>query len=249
MPKGFLLIVLLTLYTSVVQAQYCNTRQGSRLYYRISGSALSESRTDTIYLAEVTRENEVLAIKQKGDVLIQYSHVPTSTPTTLSYVYKDSITYRVLLDENEQNRLFQSLAAHTYREEANDSIRFVQREYQKKWKRMNTQGSLFIPLHNSCQKGQPIPETESTIRMGRTKLRMQVKGSYEGFESLSTSVGTLHCLKVSYTFKIKMFPFSRTMQATEWYAEGIGMVRRDIFDKKGAHILRFELYKIQPPTE
>lgn len=245
MPRILFLIMLLISCSSVVQAQFCHTRQGSQLYYRISGPSLPAPRTDTILVDEVTRENSILAVRQKGDVLLQYHDVPATSPSTLSYVYKDSTTYRVLLDEYEQNRLFQSLATHTYRDEVSDSIRFVRSEYQKKWKDMHTEGSLYIPLHTSCQKGQPIPETQSTIRMGRMKLRIKASGTYEGFETLTTPIGSLHCLKATYTLKIKMFLFTKTMHATEWYAEGIGMVKRNILDKKGETMLTFELQKIK----
>lgn len=247
MQRILYLILLLISCSSVVRAQFCHTRQGSQLYYKISGTALPEPRTDTILIDKVTEENNILAVRQKGDVLLQYHDVPATSPSTLSYVYKDSTTYRVLLDEYEQNRLFQSLAAHTYREDMSDSIRFTRREYQKKWKDMYTKGSLYIPLHASCPQGQLIPETQSIIRMGRMKLRMKANGTYEGFETLTTPIGTLQCLKVTYTLKIKMFLFTRTMHATEWYAEGIGMVKRNIFDKKGKSILTFELQKIKMP--
>ena len=246
----FKILSLILLFLSTlpdVHAQFCHTRQGSRLYYTISGPALPEPRIETICVEEVTKENNVLVVRQKGDVLLQYNDVPATSPSTLSYVYKDSITYRVLLDEYEQNRLFQALATHTYREEMSDSIRFTRKEYQKKWKDMHTKGSLYIPLHASCQKGQDIPQTQSTIRMGRMKLRMKTSGTYEGTETLTTPIGTLQCLKVTYTLKIKMFLFTRTMHASEWYAEEIGMVKRNIFDRKGERILTFELQKILMP--
>lgn len=247
MQKLFLLILLLTIHTSVTYAQFCHTRQGSQLYYKISGPALPEPRTDTIFVEEVTKENNVLVVRQKGDVLLQYNDVPTTSPSTLSYVYKNHITYRVLLDEYEQNRLFHSLATHTYREEVSDSIRFTRKEYQKKWKDMYTKGSLYIPLHAACRKGDAIPETQSTIRMKGMKLRMKTSGTYEGTETLTTPIGTLQCLKVTYTLKIKMLLSTQTMRASEWYAEGIGMVKRNILNKEGKSILTFELQKIKMP--
>ena len=51
-------------------------------------------------------------------------------------------------------------------------------------------------------------------------------------ENLETTAGTFDCVKISQTINTKMV---MKMQSTsnEWYAEGIGVVRSESFDKKG----------------
>jgi len=70
---------------------------------------------------------------------------------------------------------------------------------------------------------------------GMTTFRMLVEvtdRSVSGRETLETEAGTFDCVKISQSVKTKMI---MKIEATsnEWYAEGVGIVRSESFDKKG----------------
>ncbi len=51
-------------------------------------------------------------------------------------------------------------------------------------------------------------------------------------ENLETPAGTFDCVKISQTIKTKMV-FKMQNTSVEWYAEGVGVVRSETYDKKG----------------
>ena len=51
-------------------------------------------------------------------------------------------------------------------------------------------------------------------------------------ENLETPAGTFDCLKITQTVKTKMV-FKLENTTTEWYAQGVGVVRSETYDKKG----------------
>ena len=55
---------------------------------------------------------------------------------------------------------------------------------------------------------------------------------YEGFEKVTVPAGTFDCLKVSYKIKANVLYLPQTQYITQWYAQGIGLVKEEIANKK-----------------
>jgi hypothetical protein len=65
------------------------------------------------------------------------------------------------------------------------------------------------------------------------------------FEKITTSAGTFDCVKISYDIDTKVMFIKTNNKAVEWYAEGVGMVRSESFDKNGKQIGFNELTAIK----
>lgn len=55
----------------------------------------------------------------------------------------------------------------------------------------------------------------------------------EGTEQIETPAGTFNCLKVTSDFQTKLGFIKAKGSGIEWYADGIGMVRSESYNKKG----------------
>jgi hypothetical protein len=69
----------------------------------------------------------------------------------------------------------------------------------------------------------------SNIRMNVEITDRKVLGK----ETMQTSAGSFPCLILSQRVKSKIMMFNVEATSKEWYAEGVGMVRSESYDKKG----------------
>ena len=68
---------------------------------------------------------------------------------------------------------------------------------------------------------------------GRTNQDDNHPKEYQGFERLKTPAGEFDCIKLTYTMKANMLLFfSETVNITEWYALGIGLVKSEEYENK-----------------
>jgi len=99
------------------------------------------------------------------------------------------------------------------------------------------QEGMVIPADLSV--GQELPDASTTINLGSggmNLMKMKVDMTdrkVEAKETLETPAGTFDCYKMSYTMKTKFSFVKNEMQSTQWYAEDIGMVRSETYNKKG----------------
>ena len=57
--------------------------------------------------------------------------------------------------------------------------------------------------------------------------------AYMGNETISTTAGKFDCVKISYLQRTKIVLKTTTLRVTEWYAEGVGLVKSEAHDTKG----------------
>jgi len=53
-----------------------------------------------------------------------------------------------------------------------------------------------------------------------------------GAEKVKTPAGEFECVKISHTMETKTM-VKKTHTIVEWYAQGIGLVKQETYDKKG----------------
>lgn len=229
MKKIILLIVCLFFFSvPFIKAQYCNTNKGTVLYY--------ETIDTEHHNKEIIDTTCVIDVLDKGDCLaVKYSKSPY-TPvekdeSVLTYIFdKQHTTYMVVIDAKEENERRKMIMSSFYPEERKAD---ADKDFQKSLKVMRADGMIRIPLSADVKKGDEIPACSYVYKIGFLKMSLALNGKYEGFETIDTSAGEFKCLKVGYTVKTKMMLGSDTYHVTEWYAEGVGLVKTIATTNKG----------------
>ncbi len=95
-----------------------------------------------------------------------------------------------------------------------------------------------IELPNNLSVGQTLPDANVNMRMNMGAMSMNMafnmtNRKVEGQESLTTPAGTFDCYVITSDNKAKMMMANTSHSSKMWLAEGIGMIRQDVFNKKG----------------
>ncbi len=233
------LLTLVTMFCVVAaQAQFCNTQKGAMLLYTHSDRKANVVRIDTTRISEVTQQDNKTIVEQisccrkiatKDSIFDEHGE--------MKYVYsQNGTTARIIIDEKWGRETMKMLRTELvyYQKGANvlpDKEEF-ERELDENTER--NKGAILIPLKKDVQEGEPIPEGRYALQMGFMKVSLEVSnGQYHGFERVTLPVGTFDCLKVSYKLRKKILYEPKTQYVTQWYAEGLGLVKEEITDKKG----------------
>lgn len=106
-----------------------------------------------------------------------------------------------------------------------------------------------VELPTTLSVGQELAEASTEVKVSSndiTVLKMNVIQENREVvkqEEITTSAGTFDCYVISYDSTMKMI-VKKTNQVKEWYAKGVGMVRQEIYNKKGKLEAYTELTKI-----
>lgn len=216
----------------IAHAQFCHTDKGTMLVYVNADRETNETRIDTTLISAVR--------VQDGKTFVEQTLCNPKTKdrdsifddnSTIRFVYEaDKGTARILIDEQwgvETLKTLQKELASLQKDQT-----FAPAE-QLDALAKNNQGAITIPLKKDIAEGEKIPSGKFTIRTSFMKADLKIsKGKYEGFEKVSVPAGTFDCLKVSYKMKKRILYLPRTTYVTQWYAEGIGLVKEETADKK-----------------
>ena len=92
--------------------------------------------------------------------------------------------------------------------------------------------SFTIKKHASA--GESIPDRTYSLIFNMLKNEINISGAaYMGEEKVSTTAGKFDCIKISYLKRTKIVLKTETVRVTEWYAEGIGLVKSESYNTKG----------------
>ncbi|WP_034259410.1 TapB family protein [Altibacter lentus] len=94
-----------------------------------------------------------------------------------------------------------------------------------------------IDLPNDLSVGQSLPDADMQMKidMGGINMNMNVAMKDRkviGKENVTTPAGTFDCFVISYTSEMKM-GMNRRGTATQWIAEGVGMVKQEDYNNSG----------------
>lgn len=99
-------------------------------------------------------------------------------------------------------------------------------------------GQVLPDIVNDIKTG---PNTKSVLSMTMDLTNRRVLAP----EIFKTPLGQWTCTRISYTLQTKMM-VTKSYSIIEWYAKGVGLVRRETFDKKGNLESKMELTAFQP---
>lgn len=95
-----------------------------------------------------------------------------------------------------------------------------------------------LAIPQKLETGQELPDARTTIKAGSgginiVNMTVNVTGrKVIGQETVTTPAGTFDCYKLTQTTDVKMM-LGKSFTSIEYYAEGVGVVRSETYDKKG----------------
>lgn len=95
-------------------------------------------------------------------------------------------------------------------------------------------------LPNKLKAGQQLPDSHNEFRVGMngmTIMNMTIdytEQMVEAEEKVTTPAGTFDCFRISHVSNSKTALIKSTMKTVQWFAKGVGIVKTETFDKKGA---------------
>ncbi len=97
--------------------------------------------------------------------------------------------------------------------------------------------ALVFPKELSVGKTLEDASTEIKVSSNDIKLmtiRFDISNrNIEAKETISTSAGTYDCYKLSYEFNSKVAFVKKKYKIIQWIADGVGVVREEMYNKKG----------------
>lgn len=110
---------------------------------------------------------------------------------------------------------------------------------------------LFFP--NDLAVGNDLKDgsTEILVRSSGVKIMTitvdLTNRKVTGQESITTSAGTFDCYKIEYNADIKMGFMKMNYNEIQWIAQGVGVVKSEVYNKKGKLENSSELTKFEKP--
>ncbi|MBU3855511.1 TapB family protein [Bacteroides gallinaceum] len=230
--KKTCLTFAIAFFALAAQAQYCNTEKGTALLYISSDRQANETRIDTTLISAVrTQDRKTLVEQTLCNPKTRGKDSIFDDNSTIKFAYgTDKTTERIIIDENWGVETMQTLQKELAPQEK--GMPFDPEELERT--AGNHKGAITIPLRKDITEGEKIPSGKFTIKASFMKAGLEVsKGRYEGFEKVTVPAGAFNCLKVSYKLRKNILYLPRTVYVTQWYAEGIGLVKEETADKKG----------------
>ena len=115
-------------------------------------------------------------------------------------------------------------------------------------KGITVKGELQMTLSPNMPAGTKLKNNTMRMRMGPMNFVFNLWDiKIAGKETITVPAGTFECLKVTYVQKVNMGGNVVKMDNTDWYAEGIGIVRGENSDKKNGTSTTVVLKSITKP--
>lgn len=95
---------------------------------------------------------------------------------------------------------------------------------------------LVIP--GELEVGQELPDASTNIKAGAKGINIVdmtvhiTERKVVGQETITTPAGTFDCYKLTQTTDVKML-MGKSFSSVDYYAEGVGVVRSETYDRKG----------------
>ncbi len=95
-----------------------------------------------------------------------------------------------------------------------------------------------LEVPEKLEVGMELPDASTNIRAGSggiSIINMTVNitdRKVEGMETITTDAGTFDCYRLTQTTEVQLMG-KRSFKSVDYFAEGIGMVRSESYDRKG----------------
>ena len=220
--KKFLILVGALFMTTAMHAQYfCSTPNAELHYvnYDEAGQSISNS---TAYVQNVDKTADRIFT----DYL--FKNVTTKSKNNTSYALT-RWTY-----QNGKTTCLEDLMYGLYIADDSDPAQYNEAARMKMLDRHKFKGDNSFFLADNAKAGEEMPDRFYKLAENMIKTETTISGvTYMGEEQVSTTAGKFNCMKISYLKRSKVVLKSSTVRVNEWYAKGIGLVKREAFDMKG----------------
>lgn len=220
--KKFLILVGALFMATAMQAQYFCSTPSSELHYVNYDDAGQSISNSTAYVQNVDKNDARIFT----DYL--FKHVTTKSKNNTSYslvrwTYKDG-----------KSVCAEDLMYGLYIADDSDPAQYDETTRMKMLDRHKFKGDNSFFLADNAKAGEEMPDRFFQLAENMIKTETTITGvTYMGDEQVSTTAGRFNCIKISYLQRTKVVLKSTTVRVNEWYAKGIGLVKREVFDMKG----------------
>ena len=221
MKKLFLLTAAL-LACHTMQAQYFCTTPGSELHYVNYDEAGQSVSDETITVTNVIRESNTVRATYLDKIVTTKAKNNTSY-TLFNWNYDGTNT-----------TCTEDLMYGPYIASDSDPDKYGEAARLKLLEERKFKGDNSFTLKKGAKAGETMPDIHYQLIRNMLKNDVNISGAaYMGNETISTTAGKFNCVKISYLQRTKIVLKTTTLRITEWYAEGVGLVKSEAYDTKG----------------
>ena len=220
--KKMLLAIVALLACHTMQAQYFCTTQGTELHYVNYDEAGQSLSNETVTVYNVVKNASGESAQYLAKIVTNKTKNNTSY-TLYNWNYDGNVT-----------TCQEDLMYGPYIKSDSDPAKYDSKARQAMAEELKLKGDNSFTIKKHASAGESIPDRTYSLISNMLKNEINISGAaYMGEEKVSTTAGKFYCIKISYLKRTKIVLKTETVRVTEWYAEGIGLVKSESYNTKG----------------
>jgi hypothetical protein len=220
--KKMLLAIVALLACHTMQAQYFCTTQGTELHYVNYDEAGQSLSNETVTVYNVVKNASGESAQYLAKIVTNKTKNNTSY-TLYNWNYDGNVT-----------TCQEDLMYGPYIKSDSDPAKYDSKARQAMAEELKLKGDNSFTIKKHASAGESIPDRTYSLIFNMLKNEINISGAaYIGEEKVSTTAGKFDCIKISYLKRTKIVLKTETVRVTEWYAEGIGLVKSESYNTKG----------------
>ena len=220
--KKMLLVIVALLACHTMQAQYFCTTQGTELHYVNYDEAGQSLSYETVTVYNVVKNASGESAQYLAKIVTNKTKNNTSY-TLYNWNYDGNVT-----------TCQEDLMYGPYIKSDSDPAKYDSKARQAMAEELKLKGDNSFTIKKHASAGESIPDRTYSLIFNMLKNEINISGAaYMGEEKVSTTAGKFDCIKISYLKRTKIVLKTETVRVTEWYAEGIGLVKSESYNTKG----------------
>ena len=214
--KKMLLAIVALLACHTMQAQYFCTTQGTELHYVNYDEAGQSLSNETVTVYNVVKNASGESAQYLAKIVTNKTKNNTSY-TLYNWNYDGNVT-----------TCQEDLMYGPYIKSDSDPAKYDSKARQAMAEELKLKGDNSFTIKKHASAGESIPDRTYSLISNMLKNEINISGAaYMGEEKVSTTAGKFDCIKISYLKRTKIVLKTETVRVTEWYAEGIGLVKSE----------------------
>lgn len=219
--KKMLLAIVALLACHTMQAQYFCTTQGTELHYVNYDEAGQSLSNETVTVYNVVKNASGESAQYLAKIVTNKTKNNTSY-TLYNWNYDGNVT-----------TCQEDLMYGPYIKSDSDPAKYDSKARQAMAEELKLKGDNSFTIKKHASAGESIPDRTYSLISNMLKNEINISGAaYMGEEKVSTTAGKFDCIKISYLKRTKIVLKTETVRVTEWYAEGIGLVKSESYNTK-----------------
>ena len=220
--KKMLLAIVALLACHTMQAQYFCTTQGTELHYVNYDEAGQSLSNETVTVYNVVKNASGESAQYLAKIVTNKTKNNTSY-TLYNWNYDGNVT-----------TCQEDLMYGPYIKSDSDPAKYDSKARQAMAEELKLKGDNSFTIKKHASAGESIPDRTYSLISNMLKNEINISGAaYMGEEKVSPTAGKFDCIKISYLKRTKIVLKTETVRVTEWYAEGIGLVKSESYNTKG----------------